>query len=221
MKRHTWIYISLGVVVLGLSVVIILARNVLATQADQTAKIIPTFTPDYEQTAIAAVEDPFAVKPVNGWVVCQDLGIGPIPGVPGARQRFVLCHPSGWQVRVYCLDTSKPPPPLGHSCTRVSSDTYWCGNVYQPLREYQILVTPTHTPTPTLTPTPTSTPTFTPTSTPTPTVPVKPTSRVRPGGEGNSWAVNWIVVGAVFVLSYATLGFLTLVRRRKNNSAGR
>ena len=31
MKRHTWIYISLGVVVLGLAVVIILARNVLAT----------------------------------------------------------------------------------------------------------------------------------------------------------------------------------------------
>jgi hypothetical protein len=120
-------------------------------------------------------------------------------------------------VRVYCLDTSKPPPPLGHSCTRVSSDTYWCGNIYQPLREYQILVTPTQTPTPTLTPTPTSTST----PTPTPTVPVVPTHRVRPGGGGNGWSVTWIVVGAVFVISYLAFALLTLTRWRKNHSTGR
>ena len=210
MKRHTWIFISLGVVVLGLAAVVIFARYTLASPANNTSNILPTSTPDFEQTAAAAVEDPSAAKPVNGWIVCQNLGIGPIPGIPGTRQRFILCHPSGWQVRVYCLDTSKPPPPLGHSCRRVSSDTYWCGNVYQPLREYQLLATSTIVPTPTLTPTPTSTPT--------PTVPVKPTNRVRPGGGNDGWLVNWIVIGSVFLVSYATLVLITLARLRKNHS---
>lgn len=210
MKRHTWILISLGVVVLGLAAVVIFARYTLASSAGKAEGVLSTFTPVFEHSAVESVEDPSIAKPIDGWVVCQNLGIGAIPGIPGPRQRFILCHPSGWQVRVYCLDTSKPPPPLGHSCRRVSSDTYWCGNVYQPLREYQLLATPTIVPTPTLTPTPTSTPT--------PTVPVKPTSRVRPGGGNDGWVVNWIVVGSVFLLSYATLVFFTLARLRKNHS---
>jgi hypothetical protein len=132
-------------------------------------------------------------KPVYNWWVCADLGVGPVPGESEPRQRLRLCHNKGWEVKVYCLRPDLPVPPLDRTCTRVSEDTYWCGDPYQPVREYNVLQTPTNTPTSAPTNTPTSTPTNTPTNTPTSTptntpIPIDPTliPRTPPGGEGNS-----------------------------------
>jgi len=138
---------------------------------------------------IALQED----KPVNGWVVCKDLGVGPVPGLSGNRQRIRLCHQAGWEVDTYCLRPDLPVPLVGGSCQRTGPDTYWCGNGLQPLKEYRIRQTPTPTPTETLTPTPSPTPTQTSTQTPTtqatqPTLvpyPTEyPTPRPKPGGLG-------------------------------------
>jgi hypothetical protein len=106
-------------------------------------------------------------KPIEGWVVCKDLGIGTVPGVSGTHQRIRLCHQDGWVVNTYCLRPDLPVPMLGGLCTRVSEDTYNCGRGLQPLKEYQVRQTPT-VPSP-LTDTPTSTQTNTPTQTPTST----------------------------------------------------
>lgn len=120
--------------------------------------------------------------PISGWHVCADLGIGPVPGVNGNRQRFRLCHNQGWQIRVYCLQPTRPAPPIGSMCTRVSDDTFACGAGIQNLRTYRIEVTPTPTSTltptraPTHTPTPTSTVTETPTPTPTETATPSPSA---------------------------------------------
>jgi len=123
---------------------------------------------------------PLLDPPISGWRVCADLGIGPVPGVDGNRQRFRLCHDQGWQMRVYCLQPTRPAPPLGTVCRRVTDDTYSCGAGLQNLREYRVETTPTATPTlaPTRAPTntPTATATVTQTPTPTPTETETPTS---------------------------------------------
>lgn len=114
-------------------------------------------------------------KPIYNWIVCADLGWGPVPGLPDPRQRFRLCHNQGWQVLAYCLQTNRPAPAVGTRCSRITADSYWCGSGVQILREYNVLQTPTPTPTATSTatstpsPTPTGTPTSTPTGTPSPT----------------------------------------------------
>ena len=100
--------------------------------------------------------------PKYGWYVCHDLGIGPIPDANPA-QRFILCHPGGWALYAYCIDQSKPTPPIGTICEMIDEDTFWCEDPYQPLKIYEISTTPT----PTLTITPTSTHTSTSTHTPT------------------------------------------------------
>ncbi|MBE0408140.1 MAG: hypothetical protein IBX69_00225 [Anaerolineales bacterium] len=111
--------------------------------------------------------------PVFGWSVCEDLGMGVVPGVPNPVQRFRLCHQQAWELLAYCLEPEIPPPPEGTICERIDGDTYWCGDGIQQLRHFQILQTPTPVPPDTLTPTPTSTHTSTPTptstSSPTPT----------------------------------------------------
>jgi hypothetical protein len=103
--------------------------------------------------------------PVNGWIICQDLGIGPVPGGPGNIQRFRLCQGSGWEVSAYCLEPAKPVPPLNALCSMVNATDFWCGDPVQQVREYQIEQTPVPTPQATATSLPSSTPTFTPTST--------------------------------------------------------
>ena len=110
-----------------------------------------------------------AEPPVDGWYVCADLGIGPVPGLPDPRQRLSLCHSGGWQVSAYCEQPDRPAPPLGEVCTRVNADTYDCGAGFQRLVEYLILATPSPTPTASTTPTTTPTVTASPTPTTTPT----------------------------------------------------
>lgn len=159
--------------------------------------------------SIPGTNRPLADKPVYNWRVCEDLGVGGVPGLNQDRQRLKLCHNQGWEVLVYCLRPDLPVPPIGRVCTRVDGNTYWCGTNTQPVREYRLLQQPTETPTPTNTPTetPTSTFTSTPTSTatatftppptatatntPTPTATATPTvtntpvpTRTPPGGRG-------------------------------------
>jgi hypothetical protein len=198
-----------------------MTRHVLASMNLQIEEISSSGTSVIQTSPAAALEATSAEKPVDGWIVCQDLGIGPVPGLPGPRQRLLLCHPSGWQVRVYCLDTTKPPPPIGHSCTRTGWDTYRCGKIYQPLREYRIQTTPTSTPTPspTATQTPTLTPTATATSTSTPAPVVVTPVRVRPGGGGNGWLVLRAVGAVAITLLCAAIGFLKLAGWRQNHPA--
>ncbi len=131
-----------------------------------------------------------AAKPVYNWWVCEDLGLGPVPGVSGLRQRFRLCHHQDWEVLAYCTQPGLPAPSLGQRCTRISNKTYQCGSGVQVVREYDILDTPAPSPTITATPGPNDTPTPTPTTpapsptfTPTPTrtaTTVSPTTPARP-----------------------------------------
>ncbi len=131
-------------------------------------------------------------KPVQGWVVARDLGVGDVPGLSTPRQRVRLTHRSGWVVDTFCQRPDLPVPVIGTLCERTGEDTYWCGTGLQPLKEYRIREQPTPTNTPTLTPTETPTLTLTPTSTlapsPTPTrmsFPTpNPTRRPKPGGGG-------------------------------------
>ena len=113
--------------------------------------------------------------PRYGWRVTKDLGIGEVPGGPTA-QRFQVDHFYGWEVLAYCLDPQKPPPPMGTLCELMNGETFWCGDEFQQLREYEIVQQPpsptrtnTTLPRNTRTATPTSTSTSTPTSTMTPT----------------------------------------------------
>jgi hypothetical protein len=142
-------------------------------------------------------------KPAKGWVICKDLGIGPVPGILGSRQRFKLCHPSGWEVKTYCTFPNYPAPRLGATCTR-NGDLYTCGSGVQQLREYGVIATP---PAPTASPTAiTATPSLTVTPTPNATTtPPSPTStpvhRPRPGGPGNSGdiAIFLVLEGVIIV----------------------
>jgi hypothetical protein len=158
----------------------------------------------------------FAPKPVNGWYVCANLGIGQVPGVPDARQRLRLCHPSGWVVNTYCTQVGLPVPPIGRSCTRINEDTYRCGAGNQRVREYRTLQTPVNTPTATTTqasPTPTLTAT-TPSSTQ-PSNRATPTRRPRipPGGEGNGEQVQDLILVEIGVFLLSAILGLWIVRR--------
>lgn len=117
------------------------------------------------------------LKPIYGWYICEDLGLGPVPGLTDIRYRVKLCHPDGWVVRAYCLRPLLENPPKGAECVRTGPLTYWCGDGVQPVKEYVTKQVPP-TPTPTATPTPTSTPTPT------------PTARPNPGGPGFADLIN-------------------------------
>jgi len=159
-------------------------------------------------------------KPVRGWFVCRDLGIGPVPGLHDRRQRLMLCHPSGWGILTYCIQVGLPVPQVGRSCTRISEDTYRCGAGNQQVREYRTLQMPVDTPTPTNTPTQTPTPTLTPTPIPTRPVvmptPAKP-PRVPPGGEGNSAQLGGLILielGISFLSAFLGIGFVRWIIKR-------
>lgn len=111
--------------------------------------------------------------PTEGWRVCQDLGVGSVPGLAEDRQRFAVCNPStGWEVQAYCLNPGVTPPGIGTLCSLVGESTFWCGDTVQQLELYGILQippTPTETSTATATNTPSATPTPTATATNTPT----------------------------------------------------
>jgi len=140
------------------------------------------------QPVLAAVPLPISQiqieKPIDGWTICKDLGVGPVPGVSGNRQRVRLCHPSGWIVNTYCLRPDLPVPPIGNQCRRTGEDTYYCGRNWQPLKEYQIRETPTPPTSVTPTLTATTTQTVTPTMTPLPSSTPIPSHRPSPGGYG-------------------------------------
>ncbi len=129
----------------------------------------------------ATILRPYFQQPVDNWIVCQNLGVGVVPGLPDERQRFRLCHDqAGWEVVAYCLQPDLPAPVVGTICSLIDEDTFFCGSGIQNLRVYGVVQTPS--PTPTATTTPTTTPTPTPSETP------RTTPRPRPGGAGNfSW----------------------------------
>jgi len=172
MPKAYRLYLASGALGVALIVALILVYNAIsAPPAPKDVSAIPRLQPLTE-----------SAKPIDGWFICQDLGVGPVPGRVNPRQRFILCHPDEWEVKVYCLNPNLPNPPIGTQCTRTGELTYWCGNGVQPVKEYfdPPPPTPNFTPTFTPTPTPTETPTPTPTFTPTPT----PTDRPPPGGPG-------------------------------------
>lgn len=178
---------------------------------------------------IAKAEAPLQAPPLptEGWRVCEDLGIGSVPGLGENRQRFVLCNnPTGWQVLVYCLDPGMTPPSVGAYCSLINDGTFWCGDGIQQLEFYEIYQlppTPTSTATDTATSTATATATATsipPTLTPLPsqTVPAAtqaPTTvvtnvvRVAPGGPGN---LGWLIAG-LSLTTGVLAGFFVLIRR--------
>lgn len=150
--------------------------------------------------------------PPDGWNVTEDLGVGEVPGGPTA-QRFELRQDQGWEVLAYCLNPEEPAPPVGTSCGMIDDDTFWCGDEFQQLREYEILQQPppeqedTPTATATSTSTATATSTLAPTSTTAPTNTVVATQsftatpRPKMGGGGN------FNIGNAFSL---ILGFLII-----------
>jgi hypothetical protein len=164
-------YIIIGALGITIVAAIFMAYNVLSA---------PT-----ETETVAQVVQPQSLAdsnlPVKGWYVCKDLGVGPVPGRVRPRQRIVLCHPDGWEIKTYCLNPNLPQPKLGTSCSRIGKKTYWCGNGIQPLKEYGEPPPPTPNFTPTYTPTPTVT------NTPNPTPPPTPTATKRPKTGGPSY----------------------------------
>jgi hypothetical protein len=210
MKRLAWIaIIMLGFV--GLVITAWLLRHIVSSRYSEQASVI------------------LAPKPINNWYVCANLGFGPVPGLPDPRQRFKVCHDSGWEIYAYCIEPNVPAPTLGTVCSLINDQTFFCGAGVQSLQEYRILqtpaastgtpsLTPSPTATNTATPTPTNTATLTPTqtSTLTPTPPNSATPRAastprpRPGGQGN--LAEWhrmlgmlgvgllLLVGAIFGL---------------------
>lgn len=158
--------------------------------------------------------------PSDGWRVCQDLGVGAVPGLAEERQRFVLCRiPPGWQVQVYCLDPGVTPPAVGTYCSLLGDNVFWCGDSVQQLSLYGILqypptATATQTPTATLTATATNIP---PSATPIPsqTAPAtrtsapRATARTAPGGPGN---LEPISLGVLLVFAGLT-GTVVLARK--------
>lgn len=166
--------------------------------------------------------------PVHGWNVCEDLGMGAIPGLGDTRQRFRLCN-SGWEILTYCLDPGEAPPTVGAMCSRVSEDVYWCSDAAQQIRFYEMVQTPapeqppapTHTPTPTVTSTPTPTNTTQPPSPPqeseeeeeeeaAPTA--QPAPRPQPGGPGN---LGYLLAAGFTVLGGGGFTFYRLAIKRK------
>ncbi len=115
---------------------------------------------------------PLYQLPVHGWYVCADFGMGFEPKMPEERQIFNLCHGDGWVLRAYCIDPGYPAPPIGRFCSRITDDTFWCGDDVQEVKILELEITPTpmpDIPTPTMTLTFTLTPTSTATNTPTQT----------------------------------------------------
>lgn len=110
-------------------------------------------------------------QPSEGWTVCADLGVGPVPGLNITRQRFRLCSDTGWEILAYCLEPERPMPPLGTLCSEVDPGVFWCGDNVQQLQFYQVAQRPTPA---TRTPTRTRTRTATTTITSTATVPNQP-----------------------------------------------
>jgi len=141
--------------------VVFLAAVILWGKGSSAASGLPS---GYGEDSLALAE-----KPRYNWQVCENLGVGPVPGLTEPRQRLRLCHNQGWQVLVYCLNPELPVAEIGTNCTRVGEDVYWCGNGMQPVKEYRVVQEPDDTPTPTASSTPTPTPTDTPTATPTAT----------------------------------------------------
>ncbi len=103
--------------------------------------------------------------PQYGWYICEDLGMGFVPGMPEERQMFILCHNQGYQVMAYCLDPGYPPPNNGRHCSMLSQDVFWCGDDVQELRIIEQQQTPTDPPFEPDTPTPTPSRTVTLTAT--------------------------------------------------------
>jgi hypothetical protein len=219
MKRLAWIgLILIGIFVLGVTAW--LAYRVASSSRG------------------ARASSALAPKPINNWYVCANLGIGPVPGLPDPRQRFKVCHDSGWEVYAYCIEPNIPAPTIGTVCTLINDQTFFCGAGVQSLREYRILQTPaagtgtpsvtpsptttnTATPTPTNTTTPTPTNTATLTASPTPinnTTPRAPrTPRPRPGGPGNlsTWQHMMSMLGVGLLLLVGAILGLSLVRNGK------
>lgn len=132
--------------------------------------------------------------PKYGWIVCEDLGIGPVPGY-GNQHRLRLCNQSNWEVLAFCLQPGRTTPPIGTVCSMTTHEIFWCVGDVQRLKLYETIIEPTPTPTmtitttaiPTYTSTPTEIPTEPPTLTPTSiqTITITPTSRDRLGGNVN------------------------------------
>jgi hypothetical protein len=219
MKRLVWIGLIL-LAVFGIGITTYLAYHVESSS---------------RSTGKSAV---LAPKPINNWYVCANLGIGPVPGLPDPRQRFKVCHDSGWEVYAYCIEPNIPAPTIGTVCTLINDQTFFCGAGVQSLREYRILQTPaagtgtpsvtpsptatnTATPTPTNTPTPIPTNTVTLTASPTPfnnTTPRAPrTPRPHPGGPGNlpAWQRMLSMLGVGLLLLAGAIFGLILVRNGK------
>lgn len=165
--------------------------------------------------------------PQYGWVVCEDLGIGEVPGQDPAH-RFRLCNQRVWEVLAFCIEPEVPVPPLDTICELMNGEIFWCGDGVQLLQIFQIL--PTSTPPPTDTPTPTSTATITPTSTPTqiptstptstptevipPTFTITPTKRDRMGGSGNF--DNTDLIGVLIGIVLIGIGISTILLDKEN-----
>ena len=150
-----------------------------------------------------------ALKPVDGWYVCKNLGFGAVPGVSNLRQRLKLCHDAGWEFYTYCTQPGLPVPPVGRKCIRISEDVYECGAGNQHLREYRTLQTPVDTATPTatliiLTSTPTLTASLAPVQ---PASLATPTSgyRVPTSGEGNAMQLRVLIITEICVLLLAAI----------------
>lgn len=181
--------------------------------------------------SISAAPESQSDTPVHGWRVCEDLGMGSIPGVGDPRQRFRLCN-SGWEVLTFCVNPGVTPPTVGSLCSRVSENRYWCGDGVQEIQFYQLqqtpapepsaipTFTPTFTPVPTLTPLPTSLPptqetedrpigggeeNHTPTSVP-------PLDRPQPGGPGN---LGYLLAAGVSFLGGSGFTLYRFLNKRK------
>lgn len=168
--------------------------------------------------------------PEFGWIVCEYLGFGDVPGHEPA-DRFRLCNQNIWQVLAYCLEPDKPIPAEGTICELVNN-TFWCGDDVQLLRAYEILPTSTPIPTDTPTPTSTSTPTLTPTSTPTQTqtstptytpteeisviFTITPTKRDRMGGSTHLETAEFI--GFLLGVLLIGVGITSVLLERENNN---
>ncbi|MGW8249424.1 MAG: hypothetical protein ACWGO1_02190, partial [Anaerolineales bacterium] len=142
-------------IIMGLGLLVIIAIVLVIWFRSDSSR--PRPLPD----SIPQLQEP---RPIYDWYVCEDMGMGPVPGVSDPRQRFRVCHDQGWEVLAYCLQPNWPAPEVGAACALIDDNTFWCGEGIQNLREYAVLQTPV--PTPTVAPQQTETPTPTTTSTP-------------------------------------------------------